>query len=103
MISIVRRLGAPVMEPPGNAARTHHRRGIRPQLAADGGDELVDRRVGLHVEDRGHMTDPISHTRPRSLRNRSTIMRFSAWSFSLAAARPQRTSSASSGRAAWCP
>jgi hypothetical protein len=37
-------------------------------------------------------TDPGTHTRPRSLRSRSTIIRFSARSFSLPAAQGVRVS-----------
>ena len=56
MISIVRSFGAPVIEPPGKAARTQSiARGVVAQPAADGRHELVDRRVGLDGHERRHL------------------------------------------------
>ena len=79
IMSIVRLFGAPVMLPPGNAARTH-RAGLTSR-----------RLVAVTVETSwctvsydstrikpGTVTEPGSETRPRSLRRRSTIIKFSA-------------------------
>ena len=92
MISIVRFLGAPVIEPPGKQARMQSGGSTSSrELAADGGDELVHRRVASRRRNScGTCTVPTSQTTPRSLRSRSTIIRFSARSFS-----SSRSSSAS--------
>lgn len=103
MISIVRSFGAPVIDPGGKAARMH----------ATG--EMPSRRRPRTVETSwwtvrwvstsmsfGTDTLPSSLTAPRSVRSRSTIMRFSARVFSLVACsrRSSRSSAASAPRGA---
>src|SRR6266545_1648229 len=91
MISIARGFGAPVIEPPGNVARirsgilTSGRRRPRTTLSrwCTFGRDRSARSKGMR-------TLPKSQTFPRSLRSRSTIITFSAASFSL-----PRSSSAS--------
>ena len=80
MISIARIFGAPVTDPPGNVAPEQvDERHVLPQNPFDRGHAVIDRRMRL---DRPRLASPsrvpISHTRPRSLRSRSTIMFSSA-------------------------
>ena len=84
MISSVRSFGAPVIEPPGKAARMQSIAvGVVAQPAADGGHELVDRRVGLDGHQRRHVDAAQLRTRGRGrCARRSTIIRFSARDFS---------------------
>ena len=85
MISMARTFGAPVIEPPGKAARSRSS-ASRPgaQLADDGRDQVVHGGVALEREELRHAhACPARHTRDRSLRSRSTIIRFSARSFAL--------------------
>src|SRR6266545_3119302 len=84
MISIARIFGAPVTDPPGNAARS------KSNASAPSANcpVTVDTRwctVGCDssANSLGTSTDLGRHTFPRSLRSRSTIMTFSARSFSL--------------------
>ena len=87
--------GAPVIDPAGNARSSSSPTvGSGTQVARNRADELV------HVRGRSRpratrrpATVPTSHTRDRSLRIRSTIMTFSARSFSLASS--SRASAAS--------
>ena len=58
MISIVLSLGAPVIEPPGNAARMQSIADRPTERAPDGGDELVHGGVGLDMEELRHMDRP---------------------------------------------
>ena len=101
MISIVRSFGAPVIEPPGNDARRQSTIvALAAQACAHGRDELVDGLVALDSHQRGHATEPISATRPRSLRSTSTIIRFSARSLAPRRRRAAASRSSRSGRAA---
>ena len=80
--------GAPVTEPGGNVARSSV--GVadaRAQPARDARDEVPQARVRLGRRARAaRRTDPYSHTRPRSLRIRSTIITCSAASLAEARA-----------------
>lgn len=83
---IVRTLGAPVIEPPGKAARSAAA-GPTPGAAAPQTVETnwcTEAKLSTSISP-GTCTDPGRQTRPRSFLSRSTIMRFSARSFSLAA------------------
>ena len=86
MISIVRSFGAPVIEPGGKQARTQSGGSDAPRAAGRG----RSRRAGARSRRSrppsapGTCTLPTSQTRPRSLRSRSTIIRFSARFFSSA-------------------
>ena len=80
MCSSAASFGAPVTEPGGNVARDElgpaH---PGPQPALDRGHEVEQARVrfdGTHSA--GYLDRADSHTRPRSLRTRSTIITFSA-------------------------
>ena len=108
MTSIVRSLGAPVIEPAGNSARSAaDRADVVAQPAADRRDQLV------HATGRTRppsapapSTVPGSQTIDRSLRSRSTIIRFSARNFgSVRQPRAAARSSSLGRRAAraWCP
>ena len=93
MISIARTFGAPVIEPPGNAARRRSS-ASRPgaSVADDRRDQMVHGGVVLEREQLGDAhACPARRRATRSLRIRSTIIRFSARSFALSAsARPER-------------
>jgi hypothetical protein len=78
MTSIARSLGAPVIEPQGKSARERIDRGDAVAARRDGRDHLVDGRIALDIEQRRHRDLPGRATRVRSLRIRSTIIRFSA-------------------------
>ncbi len=83
MISSVRSFGAPVIEPAGKGgAHAVDRVGVLAQAAADHGHHLVDGGVRLDDHEPRDSTVPKRETRPRSLRTRSAIMRFSARVFS---------------------
>ncbi len=84
-------LGAPVTEPGGKVAPS------RSAQVASGrsSPRTVETRwtrpgCGSISQSPGTVTEPLAQTRPRSLRTRSTIITFSAWSFSSrsAAVRP---------------
>ena len=94
MISIARIFGAPVIDPPGKVARSTSpaacRDAARPRPSRRGGA----RSAALDSQSRVTATEPYRHTRPRSLRSRSTIITFSARSFALA--RSSAASAASS-------
>lgn len=75
----------------GGARDGAGREGSREQLRPSGVDTRCTRPGCSSTAHRsGTVTEPLAHTRPRSLRTRSTIMTFSAWSFSKrsAAVRP---------------
>ncbi len=75
-------LGAPVMEPQGkSAAKTARRCNPLFEPCSHAADHLVDGWIGFDPEKFRHVEDPTSLTSEISLRNRSTIMRFSAWFF----------------------
>ena len=103
MMSIVRNFGAPVIDPGGKAARTHStgetsaRRRPRTVETSWWRVWYVSTCISFGTE-----TLPSSLTAPRSLRSRSTIMRFSARVFSLVAsvARIRSSSAAVSPRGA---
>ena len=96
MISIALILGAPVIEPPGKAARR-----IAPGVAPGRGvARTVEVRWCTDGKRSGAIissteTLPISAMRPRSLRSRSTIMMCSARSLGLAASSAASASSRS--------
>ena len=85
MISIARTFGAPVIEPPGNAARSRSSASMpgvelrRPRSRRGGGRW----RSARARRARRRARVPGAQTRDRSLRIRSTIIRFSARSFAL--------------------
>ena len=66
---------------------------VGPQLGDDAGRHLVHRAVGLDREQVGHLDAADPATRLRSLRRRSTIIRFSARCFSSTASQVLRRSS----------
>ena len=73
--------GAPVTEPPGNVASQERREAVTSvtECALDEGDEVPPRRrAGLGAISSGHVTVPVSQTRERSFRSRSTIITCSA-------------------------
>ena len=79
IISIARIFGAPVIEPPGNAARNRS----NPSAPSRNTPVTVETRwctVGCDssANNVGTSTDPVRQTLPRSLRSRSTIITFSA-------------------------
>ena len=82
MISTVRNLGAPVMDPGGNAAATHAAGGTSflrcPRTVLT--NWCTDAYDSIFISP-GTDTVPGSHTRPRSFRSKSTIIKFSARSF----------------------
>ena len=87
-------LGAPVTEPGGKLARSRS----ESRASARSVPRTVETRCQTPGAGRGSLsavtsTEPYSHTRPRSLRIRSTIITFSARSFT-DAARAARVSSA---------
>jgi hypothetical protein len=94
MISMVRMFGAPVMEPAGKhmrAARTALTSGRRvPRMVETSWCTVAYDSTSISV---GTVTVPTSQTRPRSLRSRSTIIRFSALVFAEHANSGGRTSS----------
>ena len=101
IISIARIFGAPVMEPPGKQARS------KSQACSAGGRRarMVLTRwctagKGSTTNSSGTLTEPGAATRPISLRSRSTIIRFSARSFSdrASASASSRSASASAWR-----
>ena len=82
--SIDLNFGAPVIEPPGNAALTQSTALIFDRFFP----RIVLTMVWTVAYDStsirwGTCTEPGSQTRPRSFLRRSTIIKFSAWSFSL--------------------
>ena len=81
MISIVLTFGAPVIEAGGNRAR---KMSLRLALVLASMMEVICHTVGYFstLNRRGTSTLPGSATRPKSLRTISTIMTFSARSFS---------------------
>ncbi len=84
MISMVRSFGAPVIEPPGKQARTASitltSARSCPRIVETSWCTVSYVSVTMSL---GTCTLPTSQTRPRSLRTRSTIMRFSARVLSL--------------------
>ena len=82
-------LHGPVLRGAGHRARREQRPedvdqpGAGSRSCGDVGGQLPHRLVALRGEQGGHVHAPTSAIRPRSLRSRSTIMRFSARSFSL--------------------
>ena len=79
MTSTAASLGAPVTEPGGNVAASssaHPTPGRRRPARCSPGGPARDGSSTAHSS--GTSTDPYSHTRPRSLRMRSTIITFSA-------------------------
>lgn len=79
MISSVRSFGAPVIDPPGKQARTQSTASVpsrsRPSTVDTSWCTVAYVSVAMSRETR---TVPVRQTRPRSLRSRSTIIRFSA-------------------------
>ena len=84
MTSIARFLGAPVIEPQGNSAVITSS-SARPARVTALIVEVICQTVGsaCSSNSRGTRTEPGTATRDRSLRSRSTIMRFSARSLAL--------------------
>ena len=82
MISTARSFGAPVIDPPGSVARRICSSGSPSFVTA----RTVDTRwctvgsVNMRAKP-STVTEPVAATRPRSLRNRSTIIKCSAASF----------------------
>src|SRR5947199_155639 len=76
-------LGAPVTEPGGNVASSSSRHPA-PSRSSPRTVETRWTRPGCSstAHSAGTVTDPVAQTRPMSLRTRSTIITFSAWSFS---------------------
>ncbi len=103
MISIARTLGAPVIEPQGKAARSTSTAPLsagRVAVTSDTSWWIVGK---LSTRNRsGTATDPGTATRDRSLRIRSTIIRFSARCLGSAASvrAAAASASASASRAA---
>ncbi len=103
IISMARIFGAPVMEPPGKQARS---RSLACSEAGRRARMVLTRWCtagkGSTTNSAGTLTDPGAATRPISLRNRSTIIKFSARSFSdcasASASRRSRSGSAARGR-----
>ena len=88
MILIVRTFGAPVIEPLGKSARNTSARPVSGRSRAvtvDVSCQTVSNRSGSNTLD--HRTVPGRAMRPRSLRSRSTIIAFSARSFTDAVSR----------------
>ena len=87
-----RGFGAPVTDAGGNvAAQEVAEPDVGSQLAAHGAHEVGearDARSSSHSA--GTWIEPVAHTRPRSLRARSTIITFSARSFALTSQRARR-------------
>ena len=99
MIRIVRTFGAPVIEPLGKSARNTSARPVSGRIRAvtvDVSCQTVSNRSGSNTLD--HRTVPGAAIRPRSLRSRSTIIAFSARSFTDAVSRSRIASSSSSQR-----
>ena len=98
MISIVRSFGAPVIEPPGKQARTQSTASVPSRIRPSTVDTSWCTVAYVSVAiSRGTRTVPVRHTRPRSLRSRSTIIRFSARVLGSAAS-ASRSRASSSGR-----
>ena len=99
MIPIVETFGAPVTEPQGNSARktstseaSERRSPATPEVSC----QTVSKRSGAKTSPQ--VTVPSCATRPRSLRSRSTIIAFSARSFTEPSSRRLISSSSASHR-----
>ena len=81
---MARRLGAPVMEPQGNSAANTSDSGRSERVRASM-VEVICQTVGRACKSNklGTWTEPTCAMRDRSLRSRSTIIRFSARSLTL--------------------
>ena len=76
-------LGAPVTEPPGNVASSSSVSDTSSRSVPSTRDTRCSTPAsGRSVISSGHMTEPVSQTRERSFRSRSTIITCSAASFS---------------------
>ncbi len=99
MIPIVRTFGAPVIDPLGKSARKTSGTpvpGSRSAVTVDVSCHTVSKRSGSNTL--AHRTVPGRAMRPRSLRSRSTIIAFSARSFTDAVRRSRVASSSASQR-----
>ena len=98
MIPIVRTFGAPVIDPLGKSARKTSGTPVPSSSSAvtvDVSCHTVSKRSGSNTL--AHRTVPGRAMRPRSLRRRSTIIAFSARSFTDAVSR-SRSASSSAGQ-----
>jgi hypothetical protein len=99
MIPIVRTFGAPVIEPLGKSARKTSGipvPGSRSAVTVDVSCHTVSKRSGSNTL--AQRTVPGRAMRPRSFRSRSTIIAFSARSFTEAVRRSRMASSSASQR-----